>query len=183
MSHHGTELQLSDVSVKSDINPQVFSLLEQGNNEESLYRQGVNILNPLVSEPYFPSFGTAAVPGFLNRQIVQEETSAGAQRQRIIGEISATFSNEIADAVEKYISGLSGLKEMVNLIQECAGTTITQRILDRVPFGKKQKEVGTFLVEYKKELKFPPFKKSEKRESGPEKSSVGFRIIDFSKGR
>lgn len=194
MTHHGLDLQYSDITLKNEKNPQVFSLKEgkAEDEDESPYTRGVNILTPLVKTPFFPSFlqgksipDATAVPSFLNRQIVHEAQTASSQRLNILRDICPNFAKEISVIIEKYISGSKPLPEMVSEIEDSAGSAACLKILGRISFFQRQKEVSVFIEQYKKELKFPKFKKKSggpAEESTP-KSSVGFRVFDFSKNK
>lgn len=196
ISHHGMEMQLSDISVKKDKDVQVFSLFTKGGllEPESLYTTGVNILNPLVNEPFFPSFNKVnaaktkkadlgSVPSFLSRQIIHETDDLKRQRERILNLIVPNFSSGISPIIDKYICNIKPLKEMTSELEETVGKEITLKILQKIPFLQKQKEVSEFAIQYKKELKFPPLKKSTKPlAANPNtKPSLGFKIIDFTK--
>ncbi|ELA41718.1 uncharacterized protein VICG_01222 [Vittaforma corneae ATCC 50505] len=193
LAHHGLEMQLNDVCLKNEKNPTVFSLHDSRarSEEESLYTRGVNILNPLINEPFFPSFNqsnisrdSSSVPSFLNRQIVHQAQTINSQRVNILKDISPNFYNEISQIIEKYISGIKPLTEMIAEIEECVGKETCLRIIGRVPFLQKQKEISQFSVEYKKELKFPSFKKSiPKVDEAPQQPNKrqSFRVIDLTK--
>lgn len=198
LAHHGLEMQLNDVSLKNDKNPTVFSLYgsRTRSEEESLYTRGVNVLNPLINEPFFPSFHQnnahrdgsssveeSSVPSFLNRQIVHQTQTMSSQRVNILKDICPNFYKEISQIIEKYISGIKPLSEMVSEIEECVGKETCLRIVGRVPFLQKQKEISQFAVEYKKELKFPSFKKSIPKAEEVQQPSKkqSFRVIDLTK--
>lgn len=196
LAHHGVEMLLSDVSLSNESNPPVFSLYqkEATSDQESLYSTGVNILNPLVSRPFFPSFSdsinsqssetSVAVPNFLNRQILHEQLNSTKQRETLVKSITSSFSCEIASSIEKFISGSKTLNEMVVEIEDSVGSDTCLKILQRISFGSKQKEMALFIPEYKKNLKFPVFKKNEKLNEvvkSEKKDKQVFRIIDFSK--
>ena len=199
IAHHGVEMLLSDVQSNNEPNPQVFSLYHKDENSEhvSLYSTGVNILNPLIKTPFFPSFSDSsnspqspesqtAVPSFLNRQILHDFQDAAKHRETVIKSITVNFSKEIASSIEKFISGTKVLSDMVAEIEESVGSDTCLKILQRVSFSNKQKEVSSFTQEYKKQLKFPVFKKSERPIETPstgKKEQQVFRIIDFSKNK
>lgn len=183
LAQHGIERQLGDVHMKNEKNPTVFSLHEAGMEESSL---GIGFVSPLVNGPYystpsFPSFSNNnTVPGFLDRSIIHQTNTLTSQRIDLLKGMTS-FYNEISIIVGKYIDSLKTLSEMVSEIEECVGKDLCYKILLKVSFLQKQKEIEQFLKEYKKELKFPTFKKEQKKIEEPKKSSVGFKIIDFTK--
>lgn len=207
MAHHGMEVQLCDISHKSDKNPTVLSLHNfKENNEDdiSIYSRGVNILNPLINEPYFPSFNengsntsnnrngsnssnneNGSVPNFLNRTVIKQREESKIERVSILVEITPLFYKEISLIIEKYISGIKALSEMIGEIEECVGKQNCSKILGRINFLEKQNEINKFLEEYKKELKFPSFVKSNKTGINNleenKKKGVGFKVLNFSK--
>lgn len=196
ISHHGLEMQLSDISLKNEKNPTVLSLSEKKDgdgDEESIYRTGTNILNPLVNSPFFPTFSRAAspraqdeasssVPSFLNRQILQQAESSSKQRASQVRNITPLFCSEISTSIEKYVGGMKSIKEMVCEIEDAVGKPTCLRILESVSFVQKQREVKEFLVNYKKELKFPTFKKTPARNGAEDqrKKTIGFKVLDAS---
>lgn len=190
IAHHGLEMQIADIVEASGKNPSVLSLQEKNSTleQESLFTTGVNIVNPLVDEPFFPSFSrdkkpgnSSTVPSFLNRQIIHEADGIKRQRENIIKDISPNFYTNISTIIEKYISNVKPLHEMIAEIEECVDKEKTLRILQKVSFLQKQKEISEFSVEYKKKLKFPSFKKETKTQVQPVKKPMAFRIIDFTK--
>lgn len=204
ITHHGIGMVLSDISVKNEKNPEVFSLYEKDQNadqQENLYSTGVNILNPLVNEPFFPSFSRSpaslasapspfkkvvsqqAVPSFLNRQILHDIQGANKHREGVIKEVTNSFYVEISAMIEKFITGSKPLSEMISEIEDSVGKENCLKILQRISFLHKQVEVTAFIVQYKKELKFPVLKKAVKpvvtENESSKKKGPGFRIIDF----
>lgn len=195
MSHHGMEMQLSDIVPGSEKNPQVFSLSERrpsDEDEESVYRTGTNVLSPLVSSPFFPTFSRAAtaeprnvqgcVPSFLDRRILHQAESSSKQRVVQVGSIVPMFCTEVCAGIEKYIAGMKSVGEMVCEIEDAVGKIACLRILENVSFLQKQRDVGEFLVGYKKEMKFPSFKKAAARDKEQEKQ-IGFKMLDASRPR
>lgn len=176
--------------MKNEKNPTVFSLHESGMEESSL---GIGFVTPLVngayfSTPSFPSFRsngndspTPSVPGFLDRNIIHQSNTLASQRTEILKGMTS-FYNEISVIVGKYIDSLKTLPEMVSEIEECVGKDLCYKILVKISFLLKQKEIEQFSKEYKKELKFPTFKKEpRKMEEGGNRKTIGFRMIDFTK--
>lgn len=190
MSVHGKEMQINNVSLKNVKNPVVFSLHDASSGEEPVaFARGTGIEAPIVSQPYFPSFAergagrnsSSELPSFLNRQQLQQAKSASTQRENLIRGISSGFYKEIAAIIEKYIAGSKPQREMVVEIEECVGKKECLKIISRVEFGEKRKEMGEFLPIYKKEVQFPPFERKIKKEPELVKKSKEFRIIDFTR--
>lgn len=192
MTHHGMEMQLSDIMPGCEKNPPVLSLSEKRSgdeDEESIYRTGTNVLNPLVSSPFFPTFSMAAtaepreaagcVPSFLDRRILHQEESSSRQRTAQVGSIAPSFCSEICTSIGKYLAGTKPIGEMVGEIEDAVGKSTCLRILESVSFLQKQRDVREFLVGYKKELKFPTFKKAA-RDEVQRKKQIGFRVLDAS---
>lgn len=192
LTRHGQEKQLEDVILKEETNPPVFSLGDIATGEEtSVLNDEMNLETPLVHEPFFPSFsnrqvsgGEEGVPSFLNRQIVRETRSVNTHRQQILVDISPTFGQEISMAIEKYILGTKSLEEMISEIEDCVGKEQCLKVLNKVPFLQKQKEINEFQIKYKKEIKFPAFKKEPKKDTEPKVvEKKAFRIISLSKNK
>lgn len=173
--------------MSNEKNPVVFSLHESGMEESSV---GVDFTRPILTTT-FPSFNTNSsnnnnnssnlLPGFLDRAIIHQTNTLTSQRLEILKGLTP-FYNEISIIIGKYIDSLKSLSEMVSEIEECVGKDLCYKILLKISFLQKQKEIEQFSKEYKKELKFPIFKKETKKvEESGNKKGIGFRIIDFTK--
>lgn len=169
LTHHGLDIQPGDIVRGSRANPPVCSFgMSEDAAENNMYQQLVNIVNPLVNEPYFPSFKKkseeTAVPEFMDREIIAQEQCINNIRIRQIKSICKAFSNEINTSIEKYIEGSKTLPVMVEEIEASVGKQMCLRLLENISFMHRMKEVKDFLKEYKKSVMFPTFTKGAKPE-------------------
>lgn len=212
LSEHMRSVKLSDIETGRGSNPTVMSL---GDVEEAdttgLYRQRINIVTPLVNEPFFPSFATnnttnnfatdnsainnstinnsaSLVPAFMDRSIAHQTEYINNARMKHIKSISKIFYNEINIAIGAYIEGTKSLQDMVSEIETGVGSQVSLKILENISFGHKNKEVKDFLTTYRKCVMFPTFKK-ENKINEPKVCNIsknpfgGFKILDLTKKR
>ncbi|KAM0679455.1 hypothetical protein GINT2_002297 [Glugoides intestinalis] len=190
LTRHGQEKNLEDILLKGEKNPPVFSLCDTAAGGETGESTGEDVEVPLVQQPFFPTFlkgrvngrEEEGVPSFLNREIVRDARSVNTHRKRMLVEISPAFGEEISEIIEKYILGSKSLDEMISEIEESVGKEQCLKVLNKVPFLQKQREINEFQIKYKKEIKFPVFKKAPKKDDGAKVAEKKtFKIISLTK--
>ena len=196
--HHAMDIKLADIQTGLVANPPVNSLENEpgGGGESALFRQPVNLVTPVISEPNFPNFGQAAaqdgrpraMPFYMDRSLPIAHARPSAVEVSRIAAHTKLFAKEIAEAINAFVRNESPLPDMVATIEACVDKKVCLRILETVPFSSKAGEVAEFLKAYRPSVIFPAFTKAESppppsRGAGGRKgrSIGGFKILDLSK--
>lgn len=198
LTQHSLNIKLSEIETGMSPNPPVCSIGdgEEGSGDD-LYRQSVNIVTPLINEPYFPAFSTnqgeesaqpTNVPSYMDRSVLRQTEYINNSRVKQLRFITKTFYTEINDAIEKYIEGSKSIEDMVKEIELGVGNQICLKILENVSFLHRNKEIGEFLKKYRQSVMFPIFKKEESGKKELKNANArknnplgGFKILDLSK--
>lgn len=190
--HHSRDIKLTDISTGLSPNPPVCSLDTNSEaNEDSFYPPPVNIVSPLVNEPFFPSFASSEeesqnsqVPAYMNRSIIHQAESIARNRLSQIRMITNIFASETNESIEKFLNGSKTIQDVVSEIEAGVGGQVCLRVLESVSFMHRGKEVREFLKTYRQSVIFPVFKKEEpfqkpRQDLKKGGSLGGFKVLDL----